>query len=104
MRPAQYSLLHHSTRRRRVSRPMGPPSSLDSRLAGELKEVLELEGEDGSDEENILLVSCKLGLPLVPFFFAPFSIIFRAALVRLTLLPLPNLLHTWPGFVRCLLS
>src|SRR6266403_2910529 len=102
MRPAQYSLLHHSTRRRRVSRPIEPPSSPDSRLAAELKEVL--EDEEGNNEEDFLLVSCKLALALVPFFFAPSSIIFRAAFVKLTLFPLPNLLHTWPGLVRCLLS
>jgi hypothetical protein len=66
----------------------------------ELKEVLE---DEKSDEEDFLLVSCKLALPLVPFFFAPFSIIFRAALVKLALFPLPNLLHTWLGFVTCLL-
>src|ERR1700679_47095 len=83
MRPAQYSLLHHSTRRRRVSRPMGPPSSPESRLIVELKEVL--EDETTSDEEDFLLATCKLALPLVPFFFAPSSIIFRAALVKLTL-------------------
>jgi hypothetical protein len=80
---------------------MGPPSSPESRLIVELKEVLE---DEKSDEEDFLLVSCKLALPLVPFFFAPSSIIFRAAFVKLTLFPLPNLLHTWPGFVRCLLS
>src|SRR6266849_4841345 len=101
MRPAQYSLLHHSTRRRRVSRPMGPPSSPDSRLIVEFKEVLE---DETRDEVGFLLMPCKLALPLVPFFFAPSSINFRAALVKLALFPLPHLLHTWPGFVRCLLS
>jgi hypothetical protein len=80
---------------------MGPPSSPDSRVIVELKEVLE---DETSDEEDFLLGTCKLALPLVPFFFAPSSIIFRAALVKLALFPLPNLLHTWPGFVRCLLS
>jgi len=80
---------------------MGPPSSPDSRLVAELKEVLE---DERSDEEDFLPVSCKFALPLVPFLFAPSSIIFRAALVKLTLFPLPNLLHTWPGFVRCFVS
>ena len=80
---------------------MGPPSSLDSRLVVELKEVLE---DEGSNEKDFSLVSCKLALPLVPFFFVPPPIIFRAALVKLTLFPLPNLLHTWPGFERCLVS
>lgn len=72
---------------------MGPPSSPESRLKVELKEVLEDEESDDEDF-NFLLVSCKLALPLVPFFFGPSSINFRAALVKLALFPLPNLLHT----------
>ena len=67
----------------------------------ELKEVVE---DEGGNEEDFLLVSCKLALPLVPFFLAPSPITFLAALVKLSLFPLPNLLHTWSGFVRCLLS
>lgn len=72
---------------------MGPPSSPESRLKVELKEVL--EDEKGDDEDfDFLLVSCKLALPLVLFFFVPSSINFRAALVKLSLFPVPNLLHT----------
>lgn len=63
-----------------------------------------MEGEgDGRAEKDCLPVSCKLVVPLVTFCFAPSSVNFRAALVKLTLFPLPNLFHTWPGFVRCLL-
>ena len=76
---------------------MGPPSSLDSGLGVG-------EGEGWRDEEDCLPLSCKLALPLVSFLFAPSFTIVRAALVKLILFPLPNLLHTWPGFVRCLLS
>ena len=63
------------------------------------------EAGDGRGEGGCLVVSCKLAkLLLASFFFAPSPTIIRAALVKLTLFPLPNLLHKWPGFVRCLLS
>ena len=63
------------------------------------------EAGDGRGEGGCLLVSCKLAMLLLEsFFFALSPTIVRAALVKLTLFPLPNLLHTWPGFVRCLLS
>ena len=66
---------------------------------------MEEDGDGRRGEGGCLLVSCKPApLPLVSFFLAPSSVIFRAALVKLILFPLPNLLHTWPGFVRCLLS
>lgn len=41
-------------------------------------------------------------LPLA--FRRPFSLSSFAALDRLSILPLPNLLHGCPGFVRCLFS
>jgi hypothetical protein len=69
---------------------MGPPSSPDSRLGVERME----EVGDGRVEEERLLVSCKPAEPLVTFCFAPSSVNFRAALVKLPLFPLPNLLHT----------
>jgi hypothetical protein len=82
---------------------MGPPSSLASRLI----ELTEEEGDGRVDKaaEDALLVLSKvpLALMLVLLVLAPSSFNLRAALVKVTLFPLPNLLHTWPGFVRCLL-
>jgi len=69
---------------------------------------MEGDGDGRAEEaaERSLLGSCtcKLVLPLVLLFLTPSSFNLRAALVKLTLFPLPNLLHTWPGFVRCLLT
>src|ERR1700744_4184098 len=98
IRLAQYSLLHHSTRRRRVSRPTKPPSSLDSRVEKELTD----ETGDGREEgRGEWAPFCIFATPLIPF---SSFLNFRAALVKLALFPVPNLLHTWPGLERCLLT
>src|ERR1700761_7342754 len=86
IRLAQYSLAHHSTRRRRVSRPTGPPSSLDSRVEIELTEETGDGREEGRGEGAPF---CKLAAPLIPF--PPSSFNLRAGLVKLALFPVPNL-------------
>lgn len=103
MRPAQYSFLHHSTSRRRVSRLMGPPSSPGSRLEAGVK-LMEDDGEGRDEDAGENPLSSTLAVPFTRLFLRPVPIKFRAASVRLRLFPLPNLLHTWPGFVRCLLT
>lgn len=95
---AQYSLLHHSTRRRLVSRPITPPSASLSLLCDAI------EGAGEGNREGIG-DGCKLALSEAdPLFSFPFSMTSFAAIDRLDLFPLPNFLQTWPCLLRCLLS
>ena len=125
MRLAQYSLLHHSTNLRRVSRPTTPPSASDS-----LPEPEPLEGVgegtlDGigvtaklpsADFNSVPLIPLTpftrlvpLTVPLSPFdaltpvLNAPLAFKSLPTLDKLSLLPLPNLLHGCPGLLRYLL-
>ena len=101
--PAQYSLLHHSMRRRRVSLPSMPPSASDS-LAEELTEGAGEATREGIGEgAKLPFADVK---PFVSFspLTAGFAFSARAASVSVALLPVPNLIHGCPGFVRCLLS
>lgn len=100
---AQYSVLHHSTNRRRVSRPTVPPSGSDS---------LEVDAIDGAGEApregmgvGWRLVFDDGGLSgfVVPFSF-PLALRSLPAFDRLSLFPLPNLLQTCPSLLRCLFS
>lgn len=98
---AQYSLLHHSTRRRRVSRPIAPPSDSDSlpldwfEGAGDATRDGIGEGNIEADNDAFLAMASAR---------SPFAFKALPASVNVRLFPLPNLLHTWPGLLRCLLS
>jgi hypothetical protein len=93
---AQYSLLHHSTNRRRVSRPTVPPSASDS------LDVDATDGEgdaprDGMGDGPRLVIgdgpepfSFRLPLP----FSLPLAFRSLPALDKLSLFPLPNLFQT----------
>ena len=107
IRPEQYSLLHHSIKRRLVSRPILPPSASFS---------LFVELTDGAGE------AIRLGIgegtvPACPF---PLRKLLKdgfsagkfpervfadlAASVSVALLPVPNFFQGCPGRVRCFVS
>lgn len=98
--PAQYSLLHHSTSLRRVSRPTTPPSPSDS-LGTDLTE----DAGDGA------LDSAGVGAkePSAPFmapspFNRPLALRSLPTFSRLSLLPEPNLRQGWYSLLKCLLT
>lgn len=99
IRLAQYSLLHHSTNRRRVSRPIAPPSASKSLLL----EVTEGAGDDIRDGigDGARLTGRELATLSDN---RPLALRFFAACDKLSRFPLPNLLHTWPSLLRCLFS
>lgn len=101
IRLAQYSLLHHSTSRRRVSRPTEPPSASESLLfeategAGEgTREGMVEMSESTWRWEPFSIVRMSF-----PFIFNSF-----AAIERLSRLPLPNFDQTCPGRLKCLFN
>lgn len=99
MRLAQYSWLHHSTNRLRVSRPIAPPSASVSLLV----EAMDGVGEgilEGVDDEVASVDRDKT--PSSPSNPAAFNVL--AALDKLSLLPLPNLFHGCPSLLRCLFN
>ena len=109
---AQYSLLHHSTNLRRVSRPTAPPSASDS-LAADATEGTGEGIRDGNLDEigdAVVLVFADAPLGVIqPFTFEypfsfPFALSSLPAFDRLSLFPLPNLFQTWPSLLRCLFS
>jgi hypothetical protein len=98
---AQYSLVHHSTRRLRVSRPTEPPSESDSLAV----DAMERAGDgilDGVGEEATLLLF--EGVPLASLSSLPFAFRSLPACDKLSRLPLPNFRHTCPSRLRCLLT
>ena len=91
IRLAQYSLLHHSTSRRRVSRPTEPPSASDSLL---------FEAKEGAGE------CTREGMGERPWTGESFSNVrlsfpwdfnSLAVLDILSRVPLPNFDQTCPG-------
>lgn len=92
---------------RRISRPTGPPSPSSSSVDEEEVDGAGDTGREGSgDVTTLLLTETFAETPFEwPFVFNnPFFCSSFAAFDRLSMLPVPNLLHGWPGFVRCLFS
>jgi hypothetical protein len=97
---AQYSLLHHSTSRRRVSRPTEPPSASDSLLVEAMEGAGEGTREGMGERPELRWVEEPLIIPLsFPLVFNSF-----AAIDRLSRCPLPNFDQTCPGWVKCLFN
>ena len=106
IRLAQYSLLHHSTKRRRVSRPTEPPSKSFSLLVESVERAIDGAGEplrEGSGVEATLRFGLDLSAPLLGRSF-PCCLSSRADLDKLSRLPLPNFDHAWPGRLKCLFN
>ena len=106
IRLAEYSLCHHSTSLLRVSRPTAPPSPSSSL---KLEEDVDGAGDAAREAKGVAARLLELDplvdvFPLLSDFKRPLALRSRAALERLSMLPLPNLLQGCPGFVRCLLS
>ena len=93
IRLAQYSLLHHSSKRRRVSRPTNPPSASNSLLFDEV--------DGAGDDPRLGIGDWLTGLSRIGLWFFLSTL---AAFVKLSLFPLPNLDQTWPGLLKCLLT
>jgi hypothetical protein len=94
---AQYSLLHHSTNLLLVSLPIAPPSASPSLLV----DVTLGAGDavrDGMGEGERLLFFEDDSFP----FNFPFIFNSLPARVNVSLLPLPNLRHTWPSRLNSL--
>lgn len=88
IRLAQYSSVHHFINLRRISRPTAPPSASASEGRGEgNRDVVE---ERVRSERAVSFTSSR--------------ILSLAALDKLSRLPVPNLLQTWSGLLRCLLT
>lgn len=101
IRLAQYSLVHHWTSRRRVSRPMEPPSESDSLLF----EATEGAGEgirEPTGERSALRWS-RVSFWIIPLSF-PWAFNSFAALERDSLFPEPNFDQTCPGRLKCLFN
>jgi hypothetical protein len=99
MRLAQYSCVHHSTSRLRVSRPTAPPSASNSDGAMDGAGEAAREPSPFVSEASTLVRERACAPSSSPRLRSV-----RAARSRLSRLPVPNLDQTWPGRETCLLT
>lgn len=98
--PAQYSWLHHSTSRRRVSLPTTPPSPSSSLLA----ELTEGAGDVARESLGVAVRLPSALFMAALLFSKPFAFSSLPTFDKLSLLPEPNLRHGCPSLLRCLLT